>query len=268
MANKANEQKAVEGADGAKFDKGFAESRTSRPIAIAGIVALIGALAIYILRLDRVVGMAIDDAWYVLLAKSLATGHGYSLINSPSPGILPLYPPGFPFLLSLAYRLSPSFPENVWLLKSVSIVAMIVSGIIIYRYFLRDRKISAPVAMGIAVTTVICPPLVFLATSTMMSDCVFLLTFLLSVVVTELRAQAGRHSEGWAYAVLAAALSSFAFLTRSIAVALIMAVILYLLKERLIRSAAIFTVAVAVMIGPWMIYSRTHAPTLAQRQEQ
>jgi hypothetical protein len=268
MAKETTEQEVVMGADSAKFDKGDTESKPSRAIAITGIVALIGALAIYILRLDRVVGLTVDDAWYVLLAKSLATGQGYSLINSPTPGILPLYPPGFPFLLSLVYRLLPRFPENVWLLKSVSIAAMILSGIITYRYFLRDRKISAPVAMGIAVTTVICPPLVFLATSTLMSDCVFMLTFLLTIVVTERCARAGRTSKGWGYAILAASLSSFAFLTRSIAVALVLAAILYLLKERLIRSAAIFIITVAVLIGPWMIYSRTHSPTPAQQQEQ
>jgi hypothetical protein len=268
MANETAEQEVVMGADGVKFDKGIIESKASRSIAIAGVVALIGSLAIYILRLDRVVGLVVDDAWYVMLAKSLATGQGYSLINSPSPGILPLYPPGFPFLLSLVYRLSPNFPENVWLLKSVSIAAMIVSGVLIYRYFLHDRKISAPIALGIALATTLCPPLVFLATSTVMSDCVFMLTFLLTVVVTERCAQAGRSLKGVGYTLLAAALSSFAFLTRSIAIALVMAVILYLLKERLIRSAAIFTVVVAALIGPWMMYSRAHTPTLAQQQEQ
>ncbi|MBL8190262.1 MAG: hypothetical protein JNK38_19755, partial [Acidobacteria bacterium] len=59
---------------------------------LIGAISLVGCLLIYLLRLDRVVGLFVDDGWYVLLAKSLATGQGYSLINSPSSGILPLYP--------------------------------------------------------------------------------------------------------------------------------------------------------------------------------
>src|SRR5688572_17183263 len=75
---------------------------------IAPITAVVAALAvtltIYVLRLDRVVGLIVDDAWYVLLAKAMATGQGYTLINSPTPGISPFYPPGFSALLAIFYR--------------------------------------------------------------------------------------------------------------------------------------------------------------------
>jgi len=245
---------------------------TPRWIKPASIAALAASLLIYVLRLDQVVGLVVDDAWYVLLAKALAEGQGYSLINSPSPGILPLYPPGFPFLLSLFFRVHPNFPENVWLLKSVSIAAMMVVGILCYRYFTRVRELPASVALGIAVTTVVCPPLVFLATSSVMSDCVFTLWFVSVIVATEACKHAGKRAgngaRGWQFAVLAAAFSSAAFLTRSIAVSLIAAAFLYLLKERLIRSALIFAAAVALFSGPWMIYSRLHAPTHDQQMEQ
>ena len=73
-------------------------------------------------------GMVIDDAWYVMLAKALAEGRGYRLVNAPIDGILPGYPPGFPALLSLVFHLSPDFPGNVWLLKSVSMAAMFGVG--------------------------------------------------------------------------------------------------------------------------------------------
>ncbi|MGH9847577.1 MAG: hypothetical protein ACREEM_53485 [Blastocatellia bacterium] len=86
-----------------------------------GCLVLFGL--IYLPRMDRVVGLFGDDAWYVLLAKSLATGQGYTLINSPSTNITPFYPPGFPFLLSLAWRIYGQFPQNLWLLKSVSVLA-------------------------------------------------------------------------------------------------------------------------------------------------
>ena len=109
-----------------QVEQGAASStRSSSWMMLAGVVSLLATLAVYVLRLDGVVGLFTDDAWYVLLAKALATGQGYSIANSPTPGILPLYPPAFPFLLSLVFRLSPGFPENVWLLKSVSVAAML-----------------------------------------------------------------------------------------------------------------------------------------------
>src|SRR5262249_17777393 len=133
------------------------------------------SLAIYLLRIDRVVGLVVDDAWYVLLAKALASGQGYTLINSPTPGIRPFYAPGFPFLLSAFYRLMPSFPNNVWLLKSVSIASMFGVGVLVFLYFRRERDMSRWVALGLAFATTMYPALVFLATSTVMSECVFTL---------------------------------------------------------------------------------------------
>lgn len=256
-----------------KVDEDFlAEEIVAVPrwVAITGVIGFALTLLIYVLRLDRVVGLTIDDAWYVLLAKSLATGQGFTLINSPTPGILPLYPPGFPFLLSLFYRLLPNFPDNVWLLKSVSIAAMIGVGWLAFIYFCRDRMLPASIALGIALATMLCPPLTFLATSTVMSECVFTFILIVVVVVVERSVKADRDGSGkaWLYVVAAAALSSYAFLTRAIAVALIGAIFLYFLKERLVRAALILTAVVALLTGPWVLYTRAHTPAPAQQKEQ
>lgn len=226
------------------------------------------ALSIYLLRLDRVVGLLSDDAWYVLLAQALATGKGYTLINSPTSGILPLYPPGFPFLLSLAYRLYPKFPENLWLLKSVSIVSMMIVGAILYRYFTRDRNLSNGAALGIAFATLICPPLAFLASSSVMSDCVFMLWLILTIVLIErvVRATTSVRIRMWTLAASGAA--SAAFLTRSIAVALVAAAPIYLLHRRRPQAAALFLAGAAIFCGPWVVYTKLHAPTEAQAFEQ
>ncbi len=115
--------------------------RPKRRVAIIAVtLSVLIFLTIYILRVDRVAGMLLDDAWYVLLAKSLASGQGYRLINSPGAHILPLYPPGFPFLLSFVFRIAPQFPENYWLLKSVSIAAMLGIGLATYFHCRRTRQ--------------------------------------------------------------------------------------------------------------------------------
>lgn len=234
---------------------------------LAGI-SLTAGLVIYLLRMDRVVGLFVDDGWYILLAKSLATGQGYTLINSPSSGILPLYPPAYPFLLSLFYRISPNFPDNVWLLKSVSVAAMMGVGIIGYRYFVNERNLPPMLALGICAAAVLSPPLVFMATSTMMSECVFALIFLATVVVTEKCARSKNPSRQLQLAALSAVLASVGFLTRSIAISLIAAGFFYLLKNKLIKPVIVFTVIVAALCGPWVIYTRLHAPTPEQQTEQ
>lgn len=225
--------------------------------------ALLIFLAIYLLRLDRVVGLFVDDAWYVLLAKSLATGQGYQLINAPLPGIHPFYPPAFPFLLSVAYRVFPQFPENVWLLKSVSVAAMAGVGWASFRHLTRDRGWPRLCSLVSALTMTTIPVLVHFATSSVMSECVFTLFQLLAVLAIE--AGVRKESGGWGYVLLGAALVSAAFLTRSIGVGVIAAGGVYLLKERRWKSALVFAAAVILFAGPWTIYSRLHTPTAEQR---
>jgi hypothetical protein len=246
-----------------------------------GAGAVLIFLLSYLPRLDRVIGLMGDDGWYVLLAKSLATGQGYQLINSPTPGILPIYPPAFPFLISLAYRAWPQFPNNILLLKLVSIIAMFGVGWLTYIHFVIDRKVPRFFGLGLALATATSPAFVFLATSTVMSECVFLCGQLATVVAIE---RAVRQSEksgwrfwkdwregygrGWQWTLLGAALASFTFLTRTIGITLVMAIVLYLLKERLFPLAALFAIVVTLLVGPWIIYERLHAPTPEQTAEQ
>src|SRR5207245_75707 len=98
---------------GTRPDLGRAMVR-ARWMALFAVVGLA-----YLPRLDDVCGLFSDDAWYVLLARALATGEGYTLTNLPTPGVAPVYPPGFPLLLSLVFRMAPDFPGNVVLLKAV-----------------------------------------------------------------------------------------------------------------------------------------------------
>ena len=238
---------------------------SGRWLAVAsGAGALAFCLIIYLLRFDHIVGQAWDDAWYVLLAKALATHQGYTLINSPVSGIVPsLYPPAFPWLLSLVYRLGPEFPQNIWLLKSVSIAAMLGAGGVSYSYFRRERALPAYLAASIALATTLSPALVFLATSTVMSDCVFTFAQLLTIAVIERGVRPGQGNRMWWY-VAGGALAAFTFLTRSISIALLVGAVLYLLLKRQVRGALVFAITVALAVGPWVLYSRLHASSVEQ----
>lgn len=242
----------------------------SKPWLLIGlaVAVAIAFIVVYTMRLDNVVGLIVDDAWYVLLAKALATGQGYTIINSPTPGIRPFYAPFFPALLSIFYRFSSGFPGNLLLLKSVSIVAMFGAGVLAFFYFRRVREVPAYTALGIAAATVLYPALVFLATSAVMSECVFTLLQLGALILIE-RAVAERQDKAaLKFAAFGALLVSAAFLTRPAGLGLLLGSLLYLLKERVTRTLLVFAALVALLVGPWVLYSRIYAPTPEQRAEQ
>lgn len=261
--------KAVETADFDSNNQSESQPVRLQSIKLAAVISAVGCLVLYVLRLDHIAGLFVDDGWYVLLAQSLASGQGYTLANSPTPGVLPFYPPAFPFLLSLLYRLYPEFPNNVWLLKSLSVAAILSMGVIAYRYFTRERSLSPLWALGIVVIAVISPPLVFLATSTVMSECVFTFFTVAAIAVTERAVRLNKESLPlMRYIVAGSLLTAIAFLTRSIAIGLLLAALLYLAKERMWRAAVVFTAVFLICVAPWTIYAQRHAPTIEQRQDQ
>ncbi len=233
---------------------------------VLGALALIAAaLALYLLRLDGVAGIIGDDAWYVVLAKAIAEGSGPRLISSAGVQFLsPVYPPGFPAILSLVFLVSPQFPDNMALLKGVSIAAMIGAGVLTFRYAAHHRALPRALALTVAAATVITPSLVFLATSTLMSEPVFLFIQLAAVLLIERTARAVDDRSGRGVAVLAGLLAAFAFLTRTAGMTVAAAGLLYLARERRWRSAAVFGAAAAMLVVPWLLYARANAPTRSQ----
>jgi hypothetical protein len=231
----------------------------------AGLVA--SAVTIYVLRLDHVAGLIGDDAWYVVLAKAIAEGDGPRLIGSAGLHVLsPVYPPGFPALLSLIFLVSPAYPGNLLLLKGVSVTAMIGAGVLTYRYARRCRGCSPAIAAAVAFGTVITPSLVFLATSTLMSEAVFLFVELAAVLAIERAAAAGAgRASRWA--MLAGALAGATMLVRTAGVAVVAAGVLYLVGTRRWRRAVPFVAASVVCVLPWTVYAHRHAATGAERAD-
>ncbi len=253
-----------------QLDKAVSIEAKPKPWLLIGLAAAVAvaSLVVYTMRLDNVVGLVVDDAWYVLLAKALATGHGYTIINSPTPGIRPFYAPFFPALLSIFYRFSSGFPGNLFLLKSVSVVAMFGAGVLAYVYFRRVRAVPEFTALGLAAATVLYPALVFLATSSVMSECVFTLLQLGALILVERCVAERENKAALTYAALGALLVSAAFLTRPAGLGLLLGSLLYLLKEKLTRPLLVLAAIVALLVGPWVLYSRIYAPTPEQRAEQ
>ncbi|MBX3278184.1 MAG: hypothetical protein KF868_09300 [Acidobacteria bacterium] len=253
---------------GAAIDTADSPRRIGRLPLLAGLATLAGAAAVYLLRLDRVAGLVVDDAWYVLLAKALASGQGYRLINAPTPDLMPFYPPGFPFLLSFVFRIAPDFPSNVPLLKSVSILASLGASGICWWYFVRVRRAPWYFGLAVAACTAIAPSLVYISTAMVMSEPLFLLAQMGAIALVERGVQEENRNRVLIFILLGGLVTGFALLVRSVALMLAAGGVIYLLLSRHRRGAAIFVLGAAAVFGPWTIYSRIHAPTPEQRQEQ
>ncbi len=241
--------------------------RSRVPVWILVLVAASLFLTVYLPRIDAAAGLIVDDAWYILLARALAEGQGYHLANSPSPGLLPPYPPGFAALLSVVFLVDPEFPRNIVLLKSLSIAAMFGVGIVSYRYFTRYRATTSPLALGLACATVVTPAFVFLATSTVMSECVFTLAQVGAVVLIDksLIDKSATGDRHYGCTLLAAGLAAGTVLIRSAGVPLVAAIVLHLLTRRHWQQALLFCAAVLLCVAPWTWFARTHEPTREER---
>lgn len=241
----------------------FSQAGIVRRYALAALLIWL-FFTIYLLRLDSVFGMIVDDAWYVLLGKAIAEGQGLTLINSPTPGIRPFIPPGFPALLSLVFLINPEFPENLWMLKSISILSMLGAGIVSFVYFHRLRGQTFSVSLGIASALALYPALVFSATATVMSECVFTLLQLVSIALVE-RGLQREPSPG--FIVSASAAAALAFLVRPAGAGLVAGLLLCLIVQKRRRPALLAGITLLALIGPWMIDSRLNAATPGQRLE-
>jgi hypothetical protein len=227
-----------------------------KSVRMVAIGAVLLVLAVYLPRLDLVAGQYVDDAWYVLLAQAIASGHGYHLISAPTPdlaAILPAAPPGFSLVLALIVGLTPAFPANVLALKIVSVIAMIGVGVLSAVYY-RDRSLAAPFAIALALVVVITPAFVFLATSTVMSEPLFTFAELGAIVLIARRRP-----------VLGGLAAAAAALLRSAGLPIFLAATIWYLIQRDRRSALLFLSSAMVALLPWMIYAQVYATPLEVR---
>ncbi|MEO5814901.1 MAG: hypothetical protein ABIT20_06440 [Gemmatimonadaceae bacterium] len=223
-------------------------------------LAAIGALALIVgiaVTDNFHVGVFHDDAMYVILARSLATGEGYRYLNLPGAPVATHFPPGYPALLALVWRFAPVFPANVTIFKLLNAVFLGASAILIAQ-LVRERFVSKAWAMGVGVITAVSVPLLVLVTM-LLSESLFLTLLLASLLLGERLIDAAPNvRRALGLGVLVGCLT----LVRTHGVVLVPAVVLPLLLQRRWREAVVFAVSAVVVIAPWQLWSGSHADTL------
>jgi hypothetical protein len=180
-----------------------------------------------------------DDATYVLLAKSLASGHGFVEQWTPGTPAHTQYPFGFPLLLAPFVALGMPFAA----LKVVTLTAALVS------LWLVDRLLGRTILLLVALNAV------FLSFShLLLSELPFLALTLGALASLE----AWRRSARRAPFALAVFLAVAAMHVRSAGLALVAGALCWLVRERRFRAAGAFAAGTLVLCLPWLVRNGLH----------
>lgn len=207
------------------------------------LIALTLAISLYNYQSVQI-GLYNDDANYILLARSLAQGGDYGLINTPEQPATSRFPFGYPLVLAPIVALAP---HNLEILRLPSLLATLANGALLFwgwRWFSR----STSYWMGLAATGLyLLAPLTIIHTRMVMSEAVFTTFCLIALIATEKIARAERWSSWWV--VLLAGSLAMVVATRTVGVIVIGSVFLYLLLLKRIQALSLLSVVSALLIA-------------------
>ncbi|MBI1745265.1 MAG: glycosyltransferase family 39 protein [Acidobacteria bacterium] len=230
----------------------------------SAVILLMLAVGLYILNLaPGVVGTYHDDGIYVVTAKALATGQGYKIISLPEPLAQTKYPILYPFLLSLIWRVFPDFPGNLIYMKALSVIATVLFLVLAYHFLIKFGYASKNLALAAVAAAAFLPGTLYFS-GMILSDMPYALIAIAVLYLLELHDQ--NSDPPYQYLILAAALAGLACLTRSVGMALSLAAFLYFIYQRRPKQAVLFLAIVILIMGPWLLWARSHAPQAFRSQ--
>jgi hypothetical protein len=226
---------------------------------LALIAVLAGASALYCAALrPNTFGFYHDDGVYVVLAKALATDQGYRIISLPGEPAQIKSPPLYPFLLSLIWRAYPQFPHNLTAMMVLSVIATLCFLVLSYRYLVSKGYATVWQAVSIIALSSINVNTIIFSTS-ILSDMLYAAISIAGLSLAEKDEKIkGRLATGTVLGIVL----GLAFLVRSSAITVMIAVAVYYALRKEWRRA-LFPVAVAglFIVGwvAWCYFNRTSA---------
>ena len=189
---------------------------------LAGLLLLSALLGLVRFN-DIPVGSFFDDAHYLVLAESLASGQGYHLISYPQAPVETAFPPGWPLLLT---PLTAVFGPSLFWPRLLAFVFWLGSIPLAYRLF--ASRVS-PALMPLLLALIALNPHLIGMAGTAMSEAAFLFFTLLALALLQTWVRQPDQRTLWR--LLAIGLATFtALLVRTIGLALVIAVAISLLR--------------------------------------
>ena len=185
-----------------------------------------------------------DGAGYAVLAQSLAEGTGYRSIDQPDRPRHAHFPPGYPALLALTWRVTG---PSARVAHGVSAICTLGATLAAWSWFRRmySRKVAFLLGLSLAVNWV------WARTGTgIQSEPLYELLGQVTILVALRTASTG----GPIRMLLLGGLMAACLLTRHIAIGLIAAVLLDLCLRRRWWTALAVAVVTLALIAPWLVW--------------
>ncbi|HEY2845077.1 MAG TPA: hypothetical protein VGJ09_15550 [Bryobacteraceae bacterium] len=189
-----------------------------------------------------------DDSLYYVSAKSLADGGGYRLESLPQQPHQTKYPPLYPLLLSIAWRINPGFPQNLPIAAWISWLAF--PAIMIQLVWLFPRLGIDGWRAMLLIALVAVNPYMMVFSSTLVSELVFTALLIATLLLTE---RATRSA-----VIGAGVIAGLAYLTRSAGIVFLLAGPLYLWMRHKRSEALLFAGAMLPFVLGWTVWTRIH----------
>lgn len=192
------------------------------------------------------IGQPADDATYLILAESLATGYGLRLTCFPSAPLESAFPAGWPLLLAPFALISPKNYELTRILSLAFTLLSIVAVYVVGRlYWPREIRIASTLLFALA------PAVVLGAGSPMSEPAYMAFSFLALVCVERLIVEQHRN---WRTLVAASLLIVASIAVRTIGFTLLASAVAYLLLHRKMKFAlALCLITLAVLIPQFIL---------------
>ena len=219
--------------------------------------AIVGAIALAAITAVPV-GVFWDDGVYLIGAKSLASGAGYRFLHLPGAPPAVHFPPVWPALLALVWRLNPSFPDNVVLLKMVNPLLLAVGAGLATWYGARRFDVPAPIAAATAIIFAAALPVIVIA-GVLFSEPLFFVVLVGALMLADRAVDQG----GWRNALIAGAAAGILTLTRSAGLVLVPALVIALLIRRRNRESLVAAAGAVAVLAPWQYWIATRVGELA-----
>ena len=202
-----------------------------------------------------VVGVFHDDGIYALLARSIASGEGFHHSHLAGAPAATHYPPLYPLLLAMAWRIAPSFPENVAFLLSVNALLLGVAAFGFWRFVTVRLAWTPGFAAPATLAALLASPVLALA-GALLSETLFIAVLLPALSLSERIVDSVDRKTIMGTGALIGAL----MLVRTHAVALLLAcLVLLAVRRRWQHVAMVFAAALIVQL-PWLLWSHWASP--------
>jgi hypothetical protein len=229
--------------------------RPSRELVFAVLLAL-GLAGANLWGINRdVLGLFHDDGVYAVVAKSLSEGKGYRITSLPTSPPQTKYPFVYSHLLSWIWRINPSFPENIPLLKAVNVGLFFAILVLSYFFYCKNSEKSVTDTC-LYVLLVGGNVSVFFFTDFTLSDTLFLALILLALLLHDCPPY---KSFCLGPVALISATVALAYLTRQAGGALILAGIIHFSAARRYRELFGYLFVLLVLISPWILWQFSHS---------